>query len=147
MVAPVTPPSTGARRFLRWLLLAIPLTPLALVGTCAARSHWWSSGAERAIAAAVQATSEGRVDPRVDVVLHTTTSTGARWDPRVDFHSKYLATGADAYPRGTSLMALLDPGASSYVVHLEFANGHTYHAEAVRQDGRWVVSLEPAERQ
>ncbi|MEO8620226.1 MAG: hypothetical protein ABI625_04105 [bacterium] len=33
------------------------------------------------------------------------------------------------------------------VAHLTFASGHTYHVEAVRDAGRWIASLEPAEGQ
>jgi len=135
------------RRTLRWLFAVVLLSPLLLIGTCAARSRWWWSGAESAIATAVQATAEGRKDPHVEVTLEATTSTGARWEPKVDFRGSYRTTGADNFPRGTSLWEMLDPAAAAYVAHLVFANGHIYHAEAVREDGRWFVSLSPAEGQ
>lgn len=140
-----TSPASRIRFGWPWAFFVVLLSPVALVGTCMARGRWWWAGAESAIATAVQATAEGRTDPNVEVTLDSTTSTGATWDPRVDFRSRYRTTGADNFLRGTSTWQLLDPAASAYVAHLEFANGHEYHVEAVREDGRWFVSLEPAE--
>jgi hypothetical protein len=112
-----------------------------------ARDRWWWAGAESAIATAVKATAEGRTDPGIEMTLETTTSTGSKWEPRVDFRTRYRTTGADNYLRGTNVLDLLDPAAEAYVAHLAFANGHIYHVEAVREDGRWYVSLSPAEGQ
>jgi hypothetical protein len=138
---------TGVRNWSRWLPLAILLAPVVLVGSCMARSRWWWAGAESAIATAVRTTAEGRSDPDVEVTLETGTSKGSRWEPREDFRTRYRTTGPDDYLRGTSVLDLLDPAAAAYVAHLEFANGHIYHAEAVREGGRWYVSLSPAEGQ
>jgi len=135
------------RKSVRWVLVTLLLSPVVLVGSCMARARWWWAGAESAIATAVQATAEGRTDPDVEVTLETGTSKGETWVPRADFHATYRTTGADDEIRGTSLLDMLDPAAAVYIAHLAFANGHIYHVEAVREDGRWYVSLSPAEGQ
>jgi hypothetical protein len=112
-----------------------------------ARSRWWWAGAESAIATAVRTTAEGRTDPGIEVALEAGTSKGDMWEPKADFRGSYRTTGADDELRGTSLLDMLDPAAAAYVAHLVFANGHEYHVEAVREDGRWSVSLSPAEGQ
>ena len=63
--------------------------------------------------------------------------------PHLDFRQPYVVEGADNFLAGTSLMDLISPGV--WVAHLKFANGHQYHAEAQRTDGRWSVSIGPAE--
>ena len=135
------------RKSVRWVLFTLLLSPVVLAGSCMARARWWWAGAESAIANAVQATAEGRTDPDVEVRLETGTSTGATWEPRVDFRGSYRTTDADDEIRGTNLLDMLDPAAAVYIAHLAFVNGHIYHVEAVREDGRWYVSLSPAEGQ
>lgn len=122
-------------------MIALVLLPLSTCGGCYAYQSWWWAGAEQAVRETVTATATGR--PPLGVVAQV--RGGSAFQPALDFHQPYEIRGADNVPAGMSLGDLLSPGI--WVAHLHFAEGHAYHAEAWRDGGRWVVSLEPAEGQ
>ena len=122
-------------------VVAILLLPLGTCGAWYAYGRWWWDGAEAAVRQTVSSTAAGAtpvgIEARVD--------SGAVLRPSIDFRQTYEITGADNYLAGTGPADLMSPGV--WVGHLHFANDHTYHAEARRWEGHWVVTIEPAEEQ
>jgi hypothetical protein len=123
------------------VVLLLVVLPLSTCGACYVYSDWWWTGAEAAVRQAVSSTVAGRTPAEVDARVDS----GGVLRPSVDFRQPYEITGADNYLAGTSFADVLSPGI--WVGHLEFANGHAYHAEARRWQGHWVVTIQPAEGQ
>ena len=123
-----------------WKLVAVAflLLPLGTCGACYAYGQWWWAGAEAAVRQTVASKAGGRIPSGVDARVDS----GEVLRPSIDFRQAYAITGADNFLAGTSVADLVSPGV--WVAHLEFVNGHVYHAEARRWQGHWVVTIEPA---
>jgi hypothetical protein len=89
---------------------------------------------------AVVAGATGRTPVEITASLDS-----GQMHPSMDFKQPYSIQGADNYLSGTGATDLLSPGV--WVAHLRFTNGHTYHAEAQRLEGRWWVAISPGEGQ
>jgi hypothetical protein len=109
--------------------------PLLAFGSWIGYHHWWWRGAESAVLSAIAMTRAAQTSPDVQVTLDAVAAT--------DLGTNYELTGADNNLAGTSLLDLLGPGI--YVAHARSSNGLELHVEARRFEGRWMVSLSPAE--
>lgn len=120
-------------------VVALLLFTVGPYSACYAYNAWWWAGAEAAVHETVTATAAGRTPAGLTVRIDS----GEVMHPSVDFQQPYTIEGADNVLAGTTWADLVSPGV--WVAHLKFPNGHAYHAEAQRVDGRWWVSIAPAE--
>ena len=114
---------------------------MSTCGVWYAYGYWWWAGAEAAVRQTVSSAARSQLPAGIDAHIDS----GDVLRPSVDFGQTYEIMGADNYLAGTGFADLVSPGI--WVAHLHFANDHTYHAEARRWEGHWVVTIEPAEGQ
>ena len=128
------------------LLAVLLLVPVAVASasTYALRAYRWRAEAERAIAAAVDATLTGQTPAGLTVLWRRPRAAGASWAPGAECRPPYRVAAATRYAAGARFADRLAPSGGLYVAELRCASALRYRVEALESGGdSWTVRLEP----